>query len=309
MDRILHYEIVRELGDGKNGRTFLAMDTGFQRAVVVKLLERTEAHSAEWVTRLRAEVRRFDELDDTHIARYYSWDEANGRPFVVREYIDCESLASLAGRGSVPYDRFLKLALGAARALKSLHDQNVTHGNLTSTNVFADASDQVWLADPGLGIEDPVGKGIARLGIRDLVYLAPEQWRGEPATMSSDFYSLGVVLYHLLTGAYPHDEDDPGRLRDAIHRRPALEDDAKVSKIPGVARLLIAKLLARSPRDRFASTEELILTIQGMMSLGAERKPLPVRTKWRPSPRQWLLFPVLFMLLVILWLVITSEQP
>jgi serine/threonine-protein kinase len=309
MDRILHYEIVRELGEGKNGRTFLAMDTGLQRAVVVKLLEKSETHSADWITRLRDEVRRCDELDDERVARFYSWDEVNGRPFVVREFVDGKSLAELAVNSSLDYHRFLELALSSVQALENLHGQNAVHGNLSAANMIVDARDQIRLVDPGLGVEGSIDGSVAHLSPEDLAYLAPEQWRGEPITPQTDFYALGVILYHLLTGGYPHYDDNPDRLRKMVVGESALADEEKSVRIPGVARLLIAKLLSRSPRERFVSTEELTLTIQGMMSLGADRPPLSKKKRWYPSARQWLLFPVLFMLLLILWLVITSDQP
>lgn len=309
MDRILHYEIVREVGEGKNGRTFLAMDTGLQRAVVVKLLEKTESHSAAWIGRLREEVRHFDELDNERVARFYSWDEVNGRPFVVREYVDGKSLANLAETGPTEYRRFLELALSSVHALKSLHEQGSVHGNLTAENMIVDSRGKVLLVDPGLGVEGKIDSGVAHLAAEDLVCLAPEQWEGESITPQSDFYALGAVLYHLLAGSYPHFDADMDKLRELVLNEPALAGKEKASQIPGVARLLIGKLLARMPGERFVSAEELLVTLQGMVTLGVEAPSVSRKKKWSPTPRQWLLFPVLFMLLVILWLVITSDQP
>jgi serine/threonine-protein kinase len=301
MNRILHYDIARQLGEGKNGVAYAAMDSGLQRAVVVKMLERT-ALSDERNARFVDLMEKLNELDDVWIARFYSLEEADGKRFVVREYVEGHSAAELVRKGPVGYARWLEIALDVARIIRKIHDSGLVHGNVTAGNVLIDGSGKVHLLDAGLGQTTA-----NRSDQPDTIYLAPEILQGSPVSASGDLYALGVTLYILLTGRSLEYGDASGKPRSRAGCALPVFAEFSEAEVPGVARLLISRLLAPDASDRLGSADELILTLQGMMSLGAE---LPVETESKrssPTPRQYLMVSVLFVLLVILWLVITSQ--
>ncbi|MEW5796435.1 MAG: serine/threonine-protein kinase [Candidatus Zixiibacteriota bacterium] len=289
MKRLLHYEIAEKLGEGKNGITWSAIDSTSQRAVVIKEMRRPHAADEAWRQRFLASMEQINALEHAGIARFYALEEADGCWFVARQYVDGQDVSALAISAPVEYDRWLNLALELACTLKSIHDTGLVHGNVTSSNVFVDSQGRTRLVDSGLGA---IATGLPNA--EQSVFLAPELSRGAQATPSGDLYALGVVLYHLLTGQIP--QGSP----------PVVFSQFSEQQAPGVARLLLGRLLAASPGERFASAEELILTIQAMMSL--ETEPATVeRRKWSLGPRQYLMISVLVLLLVILWLVVTSQ--
>ncbi|MCX6835802.1 MAG: serine/threonine-protein kinase [candidate division Zixibacteria bacterium] len=295
MDRILQYEVAQTLGKGKNGAAYLAVDSGLQRAVVVKSLERTTSAGDESRrTAFLDQMERFNNLDNTRIARFYSLDQAEGRWIVVREYVEGQTAADLVKSGPLSYARWLDLALELARTLKVVHDACLAHGNITTGNVFVTATGSVRLTDVGLGTVVSHRDDYA-----EDIYVAPELVDGNEATAAGDLYALGVVLFYLLSGRMPNapDGESGGTLFDGISE----------TRAPGVARLLVRRLMAPDPNDRFGSTDELILTLQGMISLGTEpQMSLPPR-KWSPTPRQYLMVSLLVLLLIILWLAISSQ--
>ena len=142
-----------------------------------------------------------------------------------------------------------------------------------------------------------------------MVCLAPELLSGGVPSQQSDNYALGALLYLMWTGQPVFPDDDPETLIRSIIEEPVSFELHPSRELPGVARLLIGKLLAKDPDERFVSTDELRFTLQGMITLGSgPEPPSPPRT-WSPSPRQYLLISVLAVLLVILWLAITGDQP
>ncbi len=189
---------------------------------------------------------------------------------------------------------WLETALQLARTLKVLHDAGLVHGNITAANVLVTSGKSISLTDYAFGA---VWTGCDDRA--DNVYLAPELVGSNDRTVLGDLYSLGVVLFILLTGRVPERSD--GKSADALF------DGLSETGVPGVARLMLKRLMAPDPKDRFGSADELILTLQGMISLGTEPEVSETRRKWSPTPRQYLLLALLFLLLIILWLAITSH--
>jgi len=295
MDRILQYEIAQTLGEGKNGVAYLAIDSGLQRAVVVKSLEKTtSAGDEDRRIAFLDQMERFNNLNNDRIARFYSLDQAEGRWMAVREYVEGQSVADLVKSGPPAYARWLELALELARILKVVHDAGLAHGNVTTGNVFVAANSTVRLTDVGLGTVLS-----RRDDYAEDIYVAPELVDGNEATAAGDLYSLGVVLFYLLAERMPavSDAESGGTLFDGLSE----------TRVPGVARLLVRRLMAPDPKDRFGSADELILTLQGMISLGTEPQASPAPRKWSPTPRQYLMLALLVLLLIILWLAITSH--
>lgn len=308
MERILHYDIAKKLGVGKNGPSYLAMDTGFQRAVVLKFLNHPHTQAGEWRTEFKSQAEREAAVDDERLVRFYSLEEADGQLFIVREYIDGKSLDDLVKNSPLSYARMLRVGLELATVIKKLHENGLVHGNITAANLFTDDRERSRLTDLGLGLPVETWPANVPASIHDIPFLAPEILEGGRASFATDQYAIGAVLYQMLTGQPPFYDEDPQTLIQAVLQEPVSFEIRPLSSVPGVARLLIGKLLSKNPEDRFVSTDELLFTLQGMLSLGAKPAPVTTEKKWTPSPRLYMLISVLAILLVILWLVVSNSS-
>ena len=290
MDRILHYEIAQTLGEGKNGTAYLAIDSGLQRAVVIKSLEKSTLIADEhWRSAFLQQMELFNRLEYDGIARFYAVEPTDTGWIIAREYVEGRAVA-----GPVTYGRWLEMALELARTLKVIHDPGLAHGNLTITNLLVDTHGRVRLTDACLGAPS------RRLDSdQEAICLAPELAENSTPTAAGDMYTLGALLFYLLAGRMPDQSDQ--------RNSEGFSSNLSETQVPGVARLLIRRLMMPDPKERLGSTEELITTLQGMISLGAEPPVKSPPRKWSLSPRQYLMSAMLVLLLVILWLVITSS--
>jgi serine/threonine protein kinase len=240
--------------------------------------------------------------------RFYSLEEADGQLFIVREYIDGKSLDDLVKNSPLSYSRMLRAGLELATVIKKLHENGLVHGNITAANLFTDEQERSRLTDLGLGLPIETWPANPPASIHDIPFLAPEILEGGRTSFATDQYAIGAVLYQMLTGQPPFYDEDPQTLIQAVLQEPVSFEIRPLSTVPGVARLLIGKLLAKKPEDRFVSTDELQFTLQGMLSLGAQPAPVTTEKRWTPSPRLYMLISVLAILLVILWLVVSNSS-
>jgi len=225
------YRLLRELGVGGMGSVWLAerMDGALKRNVALKLphVGGTRASLAERMARERDILAA---LEHPHIARLYDAGVASdGRPYLALEYVQGEPIDGFCERHALDIDARLRLVLQVARAVAYAHAHLIVHRDLKPSNIQVDAEGQVHLLDFGIAklLDTGAGAGavpesqLTRLTGRALTpeYASPEQIRGESVSTASDVYSLGVVLYELLTGARPY-RTKPGSgplsLTDAI---------------------------------------------------------------------------------------------
>ncbi len=304
MENLLHYNINECLGSGKNGDSLLAWDPGLDRLVMLKLLNRDATAEPSWEESFRASMEALAGVDEKCLIPFYSLERDGDRRFVVRGFASGESVAHRTARGAIGYLIFLKVALSAARALQAVHASDRLHGNICAGNVIVDESGSACLVDAGLG---PTRDEISRLEIttRDLVFLAPEQITSGEIDVRSDIYSLGMVLYVLFVGRPPFVTDSTEQLRRMILDESVKFDAARAGRLPGDARLLLRKLLAKAPEDRMADSEELCRTLEEMLSFHTEHGSEPIDSKRSGSPRQYLMLSLLALLLIILWIVIS----
>jgi len=305
VDKLLHYSISEKLGEGKNGRTYLALDTGLQRPVVIKLLEHPECPGEDWKRGFLEKMKRLSGVRCDSIGSFYAMEQDDGNDFVVREHAAGKSVYSLSQEDPIKYRWFLQVARQAAAALEVAHASGQFHGNINSGNLIVDDSWNARLVDFCLNRTSV--RSADSYGERDLAFAAPELLRGEPASAAADLYSLGVVLYHLFTGQLPFVAESTDLLRQAILTQPVPFGGERAGKFPSDARLLIGQLLSKEPVDRFTSAEELSSTLQGMQSYHTELHEDPHGKKAMFSARQYAWMAILALLLIVFWLVVTMD--
>jgi len=207
------YRIVALAGRGGMGEVYRADDLRLGQPVALKFLPESLEHDSAARDRLLAEVRSARTVSHPNVCRVYDVGDVGGRVFLTMEYIDGEDLASLLRRiGRLPAAKALEIARQLCAGLSAAHDKGVLHRDLKPANVMIDGRGHARIADFGLALRltddvEPVrsgqADGVAR-GDADvagtLAYLAPERFRGAPATVQSDLYGLGLILYETYTG-------------------------------------------------------------------------------------------------------------
>src|SRR5262249_16355784 len=194
------YRIVGLVGRGGMGEIYRADDLELNQSVALKLLPERVAQNPNDLARLRSEVRIARQIAHPNVCRTYDIAEADGLVFVVMEYVDGEDLASVLRRlGRPTPDKAVEIARGICLGLGAAHENGVIHRDLKPSNIMIDGRGRVRIMDFGIAgtVEEIAGEhGIA--GTPE--YMSPEQRRGVPATVQSDIYSLGLVLFEVFTG-------------------------------------------------------------------------------------------------------------
>jgi serine/threonine-protein kinase len=193
------YRIVALLGRGGMGEVYRADDLKLDQPVALKFLPRNLARDGARLARFHNEVRVARQISHPNVCRVHDIGEVSGEHFLSMEYVDGEDLASLLRRiGRMPVDKGIEIARQLCAGLAVAHGNSVLHRDLKPANVMIDGRGRVKIADFGLAVVSD------RLGANELAgtpaYMAPEQVRGAPASVKTDIYALGLVLYEMFTG-------------------------------------------------------------------------------------------------------------
>jgi len=205
------YEVEALVGTGGMSSVYRARDRLLERLVALKVLHPHYGDDDEYVERFRREARSVAQLSHPHIVTVIDRGEADGRQFIVFEYVDGENLKQLIARtGPLPTRRALELAIEIADALAFAHAHGLIHRDVKPQNVLVSPDGDARVTDFGIARSLDVEHGVTQTGtvLGTSNYLSPEQASGKPTTPSTDVYSLGVVVYELLTGDVPFPGDN-----------------------------------------------------------------------------------------------------
>jgi eukaryotic-like serine/threonine-protein kinase len=249
------YEVERTLGGGGMAVVYLARDGELGRPVAVKVLAEHLADDAELRDRFLREGRLAARLSHPNVVRVYDAGEQEGRPYIVMECVEGESLAETVRReGRLDPDRVAELGVQACAGLEHAHRAGLVHRDVKPANLLLTSDGMLKVAD--FGIAHAVGgTRVTAVGtvLGTAAYLSPEQAFGEQVTPASDLYSLGACLYELLAGQPPYGYETIGEL---FSRREA-GPPPRLEAAPRELETAIMRCLERDPRDRPASAAEL----------------------------------------------------
>jgi formylglycine-generating enzyme required for sulfatase activity len=243
------YVILRPLGRGATGQVYLAEDSVLARPIAIKFIGADPDPAAR--QRFLMEARAAARIQHPNVVSTYRVGELGDRPYIVSELVRGTALCDVAR--PMPWPRVLAIAIDLARGLAAAHRRGVVHCDIKPSNVMVTEEGVAKLVDFGLAQVLREGmEGGSQLPSGTPDYMAPEVWIGKPPTRRSDVYSLGAVMYELISGAPPF-----ARIGTADLERAICESDAPpLDTEPRIA-ALVARCLARDPEQRFASGEEL----------------------------------------------------
>ncbi len=233
------YRIIGLLGRGGMGEVYRADDLKLGQPVALKFLPRAFAADAARRERFFAEVRLSRQVSHPNVCRVYDVGEIEGQHYLSMEYVDGEDLASLLRRiGRLPQDKALELSRQLCAGLAAAHDKKVLHRDLKPANVMIDGRGRVRITDFGLAVvtEDGATEGVLA---GTPAYMAPEQLAGKGASIRSDVYSLGLVLYELFTGKKAFEAANLAELRKQKEAAPIAPSQLARDLDPNVERVIL----------------------------------------------------------------------
>jgi eukaryotic-like serine/threonine-protein kinase len=263
------YELEELVGEGGMSSVYRAYDTVLERRVAIKVLHEHFSRDPEYVERFRREARAIARLAHPNVVTVIDRGEWEGRQFIVFEHVAGENLKAVIEREDpLPVDRAVRLACQIGRALAFAHQLGIVHRDVKPHNVLVDASGTAKVTDFGiaraLDADDALTATGTVLGTGQ--YLSPEQANGERGDERSDQYSLGVVAYELLTGVPPYTGDNLMAVAMRHVRDPVPSVRERRPDVPRHVDAVIAKAMAKSPEDRFASMEALTAAFESCLA-------------------------------------------
>jgi serine/threonine-protein kinase len=272
------YTIERPLGSGGMAEVFLARDGVLDRDVALKVLRGQYAGDEEFYERFRREATSAAGLSHPNIVQVYDRGEApDGTCYIAMEYVSGGTLKErLDERGPMEPERALAVAGQVAEALWAAHERGVIHRDIKPQNILITDMGHLKVTDFGIARAASAATISATNAVFGTAgYLSPEQALGEPATPRSDLYSLGIVLYELLTGVVPYRADNPVAVCMKHVTEPLTPPRRLDPTIPEAVDALVVKMLAKDPADRPASATELLDDIEGVRRGAPPPAPTP----------------------------------
>jgi eukaryotic-like serine/threonine-protein kinase len=253
------YRVLRKLGSGGMANVYLAEDAELGRQVAIKILNDRHAADDQFVERFRREAKNAASLSHPNIVQIYDRGEAEGTYYIAMEYLEGQTLKELAAvRGPLSIREGIAYARQILAALRFAHRKGLVHRDIKPHNALIDDDGRVKVTDFGIARAGPASQ-MTEAGsiIGTAQYLSPEQARGGAIDQRSDLYSIGVVLYELLTGTVPFTGDTPVEIAMKHLSSVPEPPSARRAEIPRPLDQVVLRALAKDPDERYASAEEM----------------------------------------------------
>src|SRR5438309_4470694 len=294
---VSHYRIVSRLGGGGMGVVYEAEDTRLHRRVALKFLPEETVADAAALQRFRREAEAASALNHPHICTIYDIGEHDGRPFIVMEKLEGQTLATLITSKPMPLDRILTIGSEVAEALAAAHEAGIIHRDIKPANIFVTKRGDAKLLDVGLARLDAgdasatpdsaTDEHLTKPGttIGTIAYMSPEQARGEAVDARSDLFSLGAVLYEMATGVRPFRGATSTLIADAIVNGDVPPPSQINAEVPHDLDQVILSALEKDRELRVQSAGELRAALLRLRrDTSSAKSVVPVRPK---TKRVW----------------------
>ena len=276
-DMLAHYKVIERLASGGMGEIYVAEDTRLGRRVALKVLPAEAVADAERLQRFQAEARAVAAMNHPNIVTIHGVESDRGIHFIAMELVDGKTLRKLIPKGGLPLPEFFRIAEQLTAAVAVAHESGITHRDLKPDNVMVTPSGHVKVLDFGLAKlvdepADPAFDGPTRVDsdrvpspnltedgalLGTVPYMSPEHVTGRGFDHRSDIFSLGIILYEMLTGERPFHGSTSTSMMSAILRKPAEPIARRRNDIPRSIELAIELCLEKDPADRMQQTSAL----------------------------------------------------
>lgn len=276
------YRIESRLGNGGMALVYSGTDTLLRRRVAIKVLREQYAADEDFVRRFSYEAQAAAKLSHPNVVNVYDFGSEDDAYFIVMELVDGETLAEqIAAERVIPEPVAIDYAIQIASGLAYAHRAGLLHRDIKPANILITKDDVVKISDFGIAravSENTLGVTQPGMVMGSVYYLSPEQAQGLPIDETSDLYSVGVVLYQMLTGSLPFNGDSPVAvaLKHVSAGVPPI-DCAATGLSPAIA-AVVARLLQKNPRDRFVSATELASALREARERPSVAVPVPSGT-------------------------------
>jgi len=253
------YRLKEKLGSGGMADVYLADDLLLNREVAVKVLHAQYASDPAFIQRFRQEAQSAANLNHPNIVNIYDWGNEGDLYFIVMEYVEGRDLKEiLRSEGRLLPERAAEIAAEVCAALQFAHRSNLVHRDIKPHNIFITNLGQVKVMDFGIAREGS-GGGITQTGMvmGTPQYISPEQAQGLAVDGRSDIYSLGVVLYEMLTGQVPFDDPNPVTITYKQVREDPTPPSVIDPEIPATLDAIVMKAMSKNPANRFQNAQEM----------------------------------------------------
>src|SRR5690242_3718194 len=263
-----NYQITDKLGVGGQGAVYKATDNKLGRPVVIKVIPPELSAKEANLKRFEREARLASSLDHPNICTIFDLDEQDGMHFIAMQYVEGKNVRQLVAGRPLELKTALLIGLQVAEALAAAHSRSIIHRDIKSGNVMVTGAGQVKVLDFGLAKllddEQATSKGIHHTELTEIgvpygtaTYAAPEQARGDRVDKRADIFSLGVLLYEMLSGTWPFRGKTTIDVRHAVlHDPPRPISELRSSPIPARLQQAIDRALEKEPKDRFQNMED-----------------------------------------------------
>ncbi|MGH8677751.1 MAG: protein kinase domain-containing protein [Burkholderiales bacterium] len=260
MDKIGKYEIIRELGKGATSAVYLAQDSFAGRQVAIKLLRAEALQDKEYGRRFHklflTEASLAGKLSHPHIASIYDAVSNDEGTYLVMEYVEGETLEQHVKPDTLlPQKRVIEVVFKCCKALDHAHQHGIIHRDIKPANILLSNDSEIKITDFGAALS--ISSDTTQIsGIGSPAYMSPEQLKEEPLTHQTDIFSLGVVMYQLLTGHLPFKGATGYSMAHQIITVEPQPPSVHRPDIPAAVEAIVMSALAKSPKDRFATWEQ-----------------------------------------------------
>jgi tRNA A-37 threonylcarbamoyl transferase component Bud32 len=269
------YRIEAEIGSGGMSTVYLAFDQTLERRVAVKILHSEVSRDESALERFRREARTVARLSHPHIVMVIDAGEDRGRPYIVFEYVKGETLKNrINRRGRLPISEAVAYAIEVGRALETAHEHQLVHRDVKPQNVLLDEEGRAKVTDFGIARSLEIGTqqltGAGRVvGTTD--YVSPEQALGHEVTGQSDIYSLGIMLYEMLTGEAPFKADSSLEVA-TMHVREGMPDvQRKRPEVSAALAAVIEHATSKELANRYPSVGQMVRDLEEVLGYEAAR--------------------------------------
>jgi serine/threonine protein kinase/Tfp pilus assembly protein PilF len=264
-ETLSHYRVDRLIGAGGMGEVYLAEDVTLHRKAALKLLPARYTRDEERVRRFKREARAASALNHPNIITIYEIGEADSVHFIATEFIEGETIRQRLARGTLPISEVIDVGIGVASALAAAHDAGIVHRDIKPENVMVRPDGYVKVLDFGLAklmdeasLKDSTTGGV----MGTLLYISPEQARGQQPDARSDLYSLGAVMYEMLAGRPPVVGDNFLEMAMSIANRRPEPPSSIAPGIPPELDRIVLKALEKEPSSRYASARQFLADLR-----------------------------------------------